>query len=175
MTAVGVDLEDFVPSLLREVNPPGTNVFAAASTTEMTGYLSDAFWEARLDGFLSEYTCDEDGLITPTVGLVDGEDIDRESTTLVIIYAGCKVLRNKILNTNTTFRAKAGPVEYETQNSAQMLVQILKDLQKTKDLILEKSAEYANLDECFDALPSRAYYFSLTADVPHLALPGPAY
>lgn len=173
MTAVGVDLEDFVPSLLREVNPPGTNVFAAASTTEMTGYLSDAFWEARLDGFLSEYTCDEDGLIMPTDPAAD--DIDRENTTLVIIYAGCKVLRNKILNTNTTFRAKAGPVEYETQNSATMLVEVLKELQKTKDLILQKSAEYANLDECFDALPSRAYYFSLTADVPHLALPGPAY
>jgi hypothetical protein len=174
MAAVGVDLEDFVPSLLREVNPPGTNTFADASSTEMTGYLSDAFWEARLDGFLSEWECDDDGIIMPVVG-VDGEDIDRESTTLVIIYAGCKVLRNKILNMNTTFRAKAGPVEFETQNSATMLVEILKELQKTKDLILQKSEEYANLDECFDALPSRAYYFSLTADLPHLALPGPVY
>lgn len=166
-----VDLEDFVPSLLREVNPPGVQEFTEASTTDFTGYLSDAFWEARLDGFLSEFT-EADGVITP---LTDGGDeIDREETTLIIIYAGCKILRNKILNTNTTFRAKAGPVEFETQNSATMLVEVLKELQKTKDLLLSKSEQGLSLDVCFDALPGRAYYFGLTGDLPHLALPGPS-
>jgi len=169
---MAVDLTDFVPALILEVNPPGTNTFSAATTTEMTMYLANAFWEARLDGFLTPWTCDEDGMITP----VDPADPDlpREETTLIIIYAGCKILRNKIMNTNTTFRAKAGPVEYETQNSANMLVEILKQLQDTKNLILQRSAEYTTLDECFDALPMRAYYFNLTADLPHLMLPGPA-
>jgi hypothetical protein len=136
----------------------------------MTGYLSGAFWEARLDGFLDLYTCDEDGMVTPLD--VATPEFPREETTLVIIYAGCKVLRNKILNTNTTFRAKAGPVEFETQNSANMLVEVLKQLQAAKDHILLRSDEYANLDYCFDALPGRAYYFGLTGDLPHLMLPG---
>jgi hypothetical protein len=168
---MAVDLSDFVPALITEVNPPGTNTFSAATSTEMTMYLSNAFWEARLDGFLDLYDCNEDGIVTPIDPATP--DIPREETTLVIIYAGCKVLRNKILNTNTTFRAKAGPVEFETQNSANMLVEVLKQLQAAKDHILLRSDEYMNLDECFDALPSRAYYFGLTADLPHLMLPGP--
>ena len=170
---MSVDLADFVPSLRREINPPGTNTFATATNVDLTGYLSDAFWEARLDGFLSSWTCDTDGLVTP-VGILD-PDLPRPETTLVIIYAGVKVLRNKILNMNTTFRAKAGPVEFETQNSANMLVEILKQLKASKDRLLEQSLLYESLDLVFDALPDRAAYFAITADVPHLALPGPSW
>lgn len=165
-----VYLEDFVSSLQREINPPGTNVFSGATTTEFIGYLSDAFWEARLDGFLENFTCDEDGMVDPITGT---EDLSREETALIIIYAGVKILRNRIMNMNTNFRAKAGSVEFEQQNSATMLTEMLKQLQATKDLLRSKSEEATHLDEIFDALPMRAYYFSLTADVPHLMLPGP--
>ena len=55
-----------------------------------------------------------------------------------MLYAGIKVLRNQILNMSTTFRAKAGPVEFERQNSATMLAEMLRELKATKDRIIDE-------------------------------------
>lgn len=65
----------------------------------------------------------------------------REDLAMVILYAGIKMLRNRILNTDTSFKAKAGPVEFERQSSATMLAEMLKQLAKTKDRILEAADE----------------------------------
>jgi len=152
---MAVDLYDHVPSLLREVNPPGIDVFTAATEDDMVGYLSDAFWEASLDGFVQDWTCDEEGLITPLE--VGGEDLPRAQVSLIILYAGIKVLRNRILNLNTQFSAKAGPVEFEQQNSATMLVEQLKQLKATKDRLLETVDGGMALDAAVDALSVRSY------------------
>lgn len=137
---MAVDLADYVAALKREVEPPGTDIFTGVQSSEWIGYLSDAFWEARLDGFLSGYETDEgssasDVLIVPTTP--GAADLDRRGMALVILYAGVKVLRNRILNMNTQFRAKAGPVEFEQQNSATMLAEMLKQLKATKDRIID--------------------------------------
>ena len=136
---MAVDLADFVPSLRREVTPPGSDLFTDVSDDVFTGYLADAFWEARLDGFLAKWTADEDGIVTPAAS--GTPELTRDLVALIILYAGIKVLRNKILNTNTTFRATAGPVEFETQNSATMLVELLKQLKASKDRILDLVAD----------------------------------
>lgn len=138
---MAVSLADYVPSLQREVQPPGSNVFAAATDADWVGYLADAFWEARLDGLLEGYVVeydpgDDDGDIIPTV---DGApDIDGRGMALIVLYAGIRVLRNRILNMASGFRAKAGPVEYEQNMAATVLAEMLKQLRATKDRILEE-------------------------------------
>lgn len=133
---MAVDLSEFVEVLKREIQPPGTNLFSTVTNTQWVGYLSDAFWEARLDGFMLGYETNEDGEIVP---VTDGDpDLGRQWMALIVLYAGVKILRNKILNLNTQFRAKAGPVEFEQQNSANMLVEMLKQLKATKDRVLEE-------------------------------------
>lgn len=131
--AVDLSEDQYVESLQREVTPLGGTVDASLN---WVGYLSDAFWEARLDGFLTGFVCDEDGVIEPEDPT--GDDIDRRYVALIVLYAGIRILRNKILNTNTGFRAKAGPVEFEQQNSATMLAEMLKQLTATKNRIIEE-------------------------------------
>ena len=126
-----LDLSDYVESLQREVIPPGSSLFANVDDAAWIGYLADAFWEARLDGFLTGYSADDDGLVTRIVDTVP-EDMPRQYVSLVILYAGIRVLRNKILNTNTGFRAKAGTVEYETQSGASVLSEMLRQLAAMK-------------------------------------------
>lgn len=137
---MAVEFRDFVESLKREIEPPGSDLFAGVSDAEWVGYLSDAFWEARLDGFLVGYETDEGALAEDTTVVPSnpsGEEFNRRDMALVILYAGVKVLRNRILNMNTQFRAKAGPVEFEQQNSATMLAEMLKQLKTTKDRIID--------------------------------------
>lgn len=131
---MAVDLADFADSLRREITPLGTTLFAGVNDAQLTAFLSDSFWEARLDGFMPDYVADEDGLVTNVN--TGGPDLDRKYVALVVLYAGIRVLRNRILNMNTGFRAKAGPVEFEQQNSATMLAEMLKQLRTTKDRIL---------------------------------------
>ena len=148
---MAVNLGDFVESLKREIEPPGAELFAGVTDAQWVGYLSDAFWEARLDGFLEGYaTQDNEGVISivPLSGTVD---LDRRGIALVILYAGVKVLRHRILNLHTSFRAKAGPVEFEQQNSATMLAEMLRQLKATKDRVLE------DLDGRSDVLVLDAY------------------
>jgi len=132
---MAVDLYDYVESVKREIEPPGTELFAGVAEAEWVGYLSDAFWEARLDGFLEGYTTDED-LIVPVAS--GAADLDRRWMALVVLYAGVKVLRNRILNLNMAFRAKAGPVEFEQENSAMVLAEMLRQLRAAKDRILDE-------------------------------------
>lgn len=132
---MAVDLATLVPSLSREINPPGTDVLEDLTPAQVVGYLTDAFWEARLDGFLKEWTCDSSGEVTPVN--VGGEDLGRADQALVVLYAGVKILRNQILNTRTAWRAKAGPVEYEYESSATMLAEMLKQLKDTKARLQE--------------------------------------
>lgn len=138
---MAVDLADeqYIDSLKREVIPLGSDLFSGVDEGVWVGYLTDAFWEAKLDGFLAGYVVDPDGVITneadPAVNL------DQRYVALIVLYAGIRILRNRILNMNTGFRAKAGPVEFEQQNSATMLAEMLKQLRGTKDRILEELEE----------------------------------
>lgn len=139
---MAVDLTAYVPSLLREVQPPGTSLYAGVGEADWVQYLADGFWEARLDGFLEGFVVAQGGFgsyeLLPPTGMADSAPEVRMAISLMVMYAGIRVLRNRILNTNTSFRAKAGPVEFEQQNSATMLAEMLKQLRMTKDRILEQ-------------------------------------
>jgi len=65
-----------------------------------------------------------------------GADIGREDIALVILYAGIKITRNRLLSTQTRLSAKAGPVEFTTENSANLLVEMLRELTNIKNRLL---------------------------------------
>ena len=78
--AVDLSESQYIDSLKRAVTPLATpNVFSAIPATMWLGYLTDAFWEAKMDGFLAGYT-EADGEISSTTG---GADLGREFIALV--------------------------------------------------------------------------------------------
>lgn len=138
---MSVDLTDLVPSLRREVNPPGQELFPDATNAILLGYLSDSFWLGKLDGFYGGYSESDGIVINVTEG---GDDLSRDWQQLIVFYAGMKIIENSLRNTNTLFRAKAGPVEYETQNSASLLRVHLEALYDRRDaLITQLSQQYS--------------------------------
>ena len=140
---MAVDIDDLVPSLRRMVNPPGSELFPNATTGVLAGYLSDAFWTAKLDGFFGGYTEDPEGFISPeTVG---GDDLPRDWQQLIVFYAGMQIVENELRAKNTVFRTKAGPVEYETQNSAQLLREHLQAMHRRRDYLLELLSSKYNI------------------------------
>lgn len=178
---MAVELKDFIGSLRREVTPLGTAMPTtgpgAVTDEELTAYLADAFWEARLDGFCTGYACDEDGTVDPVNrdGAVDpgGPDLGREQVALIIIYAGLRILRMQVVNTRSAFRAKAGPVEYEEQNAATMLAEMLKQLQGTKDRLIAQADSDDDLTHVFgfDAFSTRLFDADSYAGSVHLLEP----
>lgn len=125
---MATDLSELIPSLKREVSIPGAeeDTFDAPNST-WRGFLADAFWNARLDGILTDYEA-EGHIVTP--------DMPRDLQQLIVIYASMTIVRNELRAMNSTFRAKAGPVEFETQKAASLLKGLLDDLTSRRTLIL---------------------------------------
>lgn len=130
---MAVDLTDeLVEAVKREVNPPGSDLFPNATDDDWLGQLRDSFWEAKLFGFFTGYT-ESDGVIAPMSGTTD---LSRDHQALIVLFAGGRVIRNELKNTNTSFRAQAGSVEFEVQNSANLLIAILRDIRSKIDLAM---------------------------------------
>lgn len=127
---MSVDLSDLNPSLQREV---GLDDSSSITDTDLTGYLSDAFWTAVLDGIISGYS-ENDGTISPVVS--GATDLPRELQQLLVIYAAYIIIRNQIRDLKTFLSAKAGPVSFETQQSAVVLKEVLTELYNRKMQIL---------------------------------------
>lgn len=149
---MAVDLFDLVESLRREVDPPGTPAFPDATEDEFAGHLADAFWEIRLDGMLSGYA-ESDGLVSPTSGTTE---LGRDLQQLIVLYAGVRIVRNQLRQLQTSFRAKAGPVEYETEQAASVLKGVLDDLVSRRNLILTRLSDLGVVDTYYiDSLYER--------------------
>lgn len=132
---MAVDLSEFVPALRREVVPPGSDVFTAVDDETFLGYLSDGFWDARLDGFVTHWSTSDDGIVTPVAPVTT--DIPRELIALVIVYAGIKIIRNQLLNMKASQHYKAGPVEVTTSSSAMVMSEMMRQLAATRDRFLQ--------------------------------------
>lgn len=167
---------DLVESLRREVNPPGTDLFPDATDDDWGGKLTDAFWEIRLFGLLSGFeenaaarggpTGFGEGKVTPTgvdetyddpIGYAPLIDLGRERQQLIVLWAGYKVVINRLASLNTVFRAKAGPVEYETQNAASLLKAVLDQLKARMDYVLNILRDNGTTTAVFDAIVERNY------------------
>lgn len=138
--------------LRREVSPPGEDLFPNATDDEFLGNLQDAFWDARLDGLLAGYT-ESNGSVTPVSGTTE---IARELQQLVVAYAGVRIVRNQLRALNTSFKAQAGPVQFEQQKSANLLKGLLDDLREKRKFILVRLGDLGLTDSYYiDALVSR--------------------
>ena len=163
--AMAVELSEYTDSLRRAITPLGSDKYADISDAVLTDYLTDAFWQGRLDGFYVGYTADEDGTVEP---IEPGDpEFDRAWVSLVILYAAVSILANQILATSTRFSAKAGPVEFEQENSASVLNEMLKQLAAAKQRIIDQMLDNSNPSNVYliDAystrmLSSASYYGS---------------
>lgn len=173
-----VDLFELVDALKREVNPPGSDLFPDATDDDYLGSLTDAFWEVRLYGFLGGFEENAaarggsptfgEGRVTP-LGAAEGydapsgysttADLSRELQQLIVLWAGWKIVLARMGALNTTFRARAGNVEYETQNAASVLKTILDQLKARIDFVIDHISDYAPGSgvAVFDAVVERSY------------------
>lgn len=128
------NLADLVEAFKREVAVPGAfaDAFPSTSDDDLEEALKDAFSQARLDGFFATMDLNVDtGEVTPDLSLAGG--------ALVVIYAGMRMVRNQLRAANTVSRYKAGPVEYETQVSAQALTEELKQLERRRNELIQNA------------------------------------
>ncbi len=138
---MAVNISDLVDSLRREISPlSGTNPYAEITDEALEGLLADAFWEGRLNGMFKDYTFDIDtGEITPLDSA--GDDMDRAEMQAIVLWAGYRVVLSDMRNIQSVFRAKAGPVEYEVQQSAQVLSEVLKTIKERINRLIDALAE----------------------------------
>lgn len=125
------ELADLVEAFKREATVPGTFDVTFPSTTDedIVGSLADAFAEAQLDGFFGGNALDVDaGTVTP--------DLSVAGAALVTMYAGMRLTRQHLRTIATRTAYKAGPVEYEVEQSSSALVEELKQLKSRRDAIM---------------------------------------
>lgn len=128
------DVADLAEAFKREVAVPGAFAvaFPSMQQNDIVGSLMDAFSEAQLDGFFHTMELDVDGAsIAP--------DLSNAGGALVVIYAGIRLLRHQIRIAGASATYKAGPVEFSTQNSATASVELLKQLERRRDQLLENA------------------------------------
>lgn len=137
---MAVDLTDLVESLERSVSPPDEDLYANVTDQQWVGYLADAFWSARVEaGLFSGYFINENDEIEPESPT--DPDLSRDQQQIIVLYATLSIITQSIRNTNTLFRAKAGPAEFETQNSATALKDVLAELQRRRDMVLTRLSD----------------------------------
>ncbi len=135
-------LPDMIPMLQRELNAPGTEQYPDFGGGDYLGYIADGFWDVRLATMLTDYTIlDGLDLGTPVATGTDyitdqatkENDLPVQFQMMVVIFAGARLLRNKILTLAVNYKASAASVEYEQQASATTLRAILASLQRRMD------------------------------------------
>ena len=136
------DLEDLIPDLQAALRSPGSTEFDNVSNEAMTAYMRNAFWEAFLDGFIGEYI-ENDGFVSHRTSSTT--DFTRDLQQLVILYTAIGILRIKLGSLKTSFRAKAGSVEYETSQSATILKSLLDEFTSRRQHLLDTISAHSEV------------------------------
>ena len=130
-------VSSIIPMMTREVNPPGTEQYPDLLAGDYIGYIADGFWDARLAGTLMSYTIVEGPDLPTALGAgmyitdqsTKTKELPQEYQMMVVIFAGTRLIRNKILTLAVNYKASAGPVSYEQQASATTLRAVLSSLE----------------------------------------------
>lgn len=150
---MAVDLSDLIDSLKREVSAPGLDQLPGATDADYLGNLQDGFWEAFIDGMIEGYT-ETDGIVTPTDS--GGTDLARDMQQMIVFYAGFRIVRNQLRDVKTAFRTAAGPVKYETEQSANLLKLIMDDLRERRNILLRRLSDIGSVNTVYiDAVYAR--------------------
>lgn len=131
-----MDLIDLADSLRRAVAPLGEfeTYFPEASDEDVEMMLADALAEAQLDGFLSQVSLD---VSAATVA----PDLTSPQQALVVLYGRARIITSRLANIKNRTRYKAGNVEAESETSASILVEILRDTQARKKQLLDDARQ----------------------------------
>lgn len=128
------DLSELIEPLRAEINIPGEDVYDTVSNSLWITYLANGFWSAQLDGLMGTYEESE--------GEVVGDEVlPRDLQQLILMYTGIAILRQRLFSLQTVFRAKAGPVEYEVQQSAQVMKALLDEFSSRRLYLLQRLAD----------------------------------
>ena len=138
-----VDLSDLIEDLVFSMSAPGVDAFPLVSDDEWVSRLADGFWTGYNEGMYVAYT-EVDGIVTHRTDI--SQTFPREFQQLVILYTAINSLRRQMMNMYTVFRTKAGPAEYEYQQSATLLNTLFNSLVSQKDAIVDRitKAGYAS-------------------------------
>jgi hypothetical protein len=139
-----IDLTELIPALVAQVSIPGAPLYTGVAEADWLTYLLNGFYNAQLEGLLKDWKADEDGNVTPVSG---DSTLSRDQQQIAVLYAALDIVRNELRQLKTTFRAKAGPVEYETQQQATVLKSILDQLSSQKAIVLERLADTGDVPE----------------------------
>lgn len=127
---MGVTPLSLVPSLRRATSPPGVDLHPDANDPIFAGYVEDAFWTALLKGAITGFTIDTG--VTPheiVPAAPNTAELPGELGLLIVEFGALNVITGDLMNLQTQFSATAGPVKFEIQRSATVLVAVLKNIQ----------------------------------------------
>jgi hypothetical protein len=152
-----IDLNELIPSLVAQVSSPGQPLYEGVAEDDWLTYLLNGFYNAQLEGLLQGWSASEEGLVRESNG--GTKTLTRDQQQIAVIYAAMDIVRNELRQLKSTFRAKAGPVEYETQQHATVLKTILDQLLSQKEIILDRLADSGGLSPSFyiDGVIARDY------------------
>ncbi len=150
----------------REINIPNATQITASAGQKL-GYIEDGFWDVRLSGMLDNFTIVDGSETDPalTAGknyFTDisskSKDLDQQYWMMIIIFAGFRLLRLRIMELAVNFTAEAGPVSYEQQASATVLRALLDSLQaRVNELKSVYSDQYNSVFMLMDGVAQREY------------------
>ena len=137
-----VDLSELIPDLKAAITAPGlTGTYDNVGEEEWVTRLNNAFWTAYNEGMITGFVVSTDGIVSSPSNVAMGRDLQQ----LILMYAAINIVQNQLLQIKTLFRAKAGPVEYETQQSANVLKALLDSLLSQKAIAAERVASMVEI------------------------------
>lgn len=157
---MAVDLSDRVEDLKNAVNPPGVDLYPAATDDEWAQRILNGFWDAVLEGVIHGYVVDDDGIVTPTT--TGGPDMGRELQQLVVLYAAWRASLMALLNLKAEFKAVAGPVSFQTAQSAGVLREVATQIRKQLDAVVARLGDSGFVNTgSYDLVMDRSYSIAL--------------
>lgn len=128
------DLATLTPGLRNIIARPGTftTLFPETTSADLLAVLADALAECHLEGLLTGNVADDLGVVSP--------DLESGQQALVTLFAGARLIRAELLNRATTRKRVAGPVSSEEQYSAQLLRDILAEMNTQKKRIIDTTS-----------------------------------
>lgn len=78
------------------------------------------------------------------VGFDPATDLSRDLQQLIVLWAGWKIVLARLGSLHSLFRAKAGNVEYETQQSASVLKGLLDVIKARIDQVTDNLSTYSS-------------------------------
>lgn len=148
-------LSDLVPFAVAAVNGPGGSFFDDTDDEMWELVIANAFWDVHLRGFFKDWRVDVNNI--EIVNVVDPDEVfDRGAAQIIVKMAVLSALESRAVGLATKEKAKAGPVESETQFDARLMLEKMKSLrEEIKDLLEDLNRSDASMASFADMVVTR--------------------